>query len=119
MPGQFTISGASPGEPEGARTFGPITLTGALAIGESLALTLASGDNTIAIPPGATICWLVPPLLNAVALKLRTSANAGDAGLPISPNEAFGPFPFAVAAPTTLIVNAASLTTGLTVVVFI
>jgi hypothetical protein len=118
MAGTFTVSGSAASLLTGSKTIGPITFTGSATIGEVLDLTLQSGDNTIAIPTGATAVLIVPPASNAVALKVRSSLNSGDAGLPIHVTAPFL-YCFPGTAPTTLIINAASLTTGLTELSFV
>src|SRR5437879_5940494 len=108
MAGTITITGSAGSLGSGSKTIGPVTITGSATIGEILDVSLASGDNTIAIPLGATAVVIVPPASNAVALKLRSSLNSGDAGLPIhvtSPTV----YAFPGTPPTTLIINAASI----------
>jgi hypothetical protein len=112
MAGTFTIGGSSAGLLTGAKTVGPLTIVGAALVGQILDLTLASGDNTIAVPPGAIAVWIVPPLANAVALKVRTSLNSGDAGLPISASDPFGPWCWRGLAPASLIINAGGTVAG-------
>lgn len=108
MAGTFTIAGMSAGEPAGQRTFGPITIQGVTVIGETLDVPLASGDNTFAIPALSVACWIIPPPTGTAALKVRTTANASDAGLPVSPILPFGPYCFPAPLPTSLIVNASA-----------
>lgn len=119
MAGSLTITGLSATEPAGQRTFGPMTIQGTVTIGETLAVPLASGDNTFSIPAGAVACWLVPPATGGVALKVRTSSNASDAGLPVSSALPFGPYCFPASVPASLIVNAAGAQASPLSIVFI
>jgi hypothetical protein len=118
MAGTITISGSSSSLSTGSKTIGPITITGSAAIGEILEVNLGSGDTTIAVPAGAVAVVIVPPAANAVALKLRTNLNSGDAGLPIHPTSPTV-YAFPSTPPTSLILNAAGATTGLTELSFI
>lgn len=112
MAGTFTISGSSAGLLTGAKTIGPVTITGAAVIGEVLDVTLASGDNTIAVPAGAVAVWFAPPTGNTAVLKWRTNLNNGDAGLPMSATDPFGPYVFRNLAVTSFIVNASGTVAG-------
>ena len=107
MSGTVTVEGLSASEPAGQRTLGPLSIPGTVIVGETLSLALASGDNTITVPTGSIGVVIVPPTAGTAALKYRTSSNATDGGLPISPS-----FPsihvFAAPAPTSIIINAAS-----------
>ena len=46
------VEGLSASEPAGQRTLGPLSIPGTVIVGETLALALASGDNTITVPTG-------------------------------------------------------------------
>ena len=118
MAGTFTVAGLASGLATGSKLMGPLTITGTAVVGETLDLNLSSGDTTVTIPPNAVAAWIVPPSTNTQALKVRTSANSGDAGLPISATDPFGPYSFRAVspAPTTLIVNAAGTVTGVEIV---
>lgn len=108
MAGTLTIAGTAPGLLTGQKTIGPVTMTGASVIGTVTDLTLASGDNTIAVPAGATAVMIELPATGTVQLKLRTNLNAADGGTP------FGPTGYVVwpvyTGTTSLIINAASAT---------
>ncbi len=104
--GTLTVQGMSASEPAGQRTFGPLTITGTQVIGETLEAPLASGDNTFAVPTAAVACLIIPPTNGTAVLKLRTSANSSDAGLPLNGGGAPTLYPFPASAPTSLIVNA-------------
>lgn len=107
MAGTVTISGLSASEPSGQRTLGPMSVQGTVVIGDTQATALSSGDNTISIPAGAVGVVIIPPSSGAVVLKYRTSLNAGDGGLPISPSQPFvHVFPSPI--PTSIIINAGS-----------
>lgn len=114
MPSSLTVTGASTGENAGQRVFGPLSITNSAVVGESFSLALSSGDNTFAVPSGAVAVLIVPPANNAIVVKVRTNQNSGDGGLSIGAGPLVYPFP--AAAPTSVIVNAASSTaTGFTV----
>jgi hypothetical protein len=119
MAGTLTVTGLSAGEPAGEREIGPLTITGATVIGETFSAPLSSGDNTFAVPSGAVAALIVPPANSTVAVKVRTSLNASDAGLPINAGNLPMVYPFPATAPTSLIVNAASGTTGAFTIAFI
>ncbi len=107
MAGTLTLTGMSSSEPAGQRVLGPLTLQGSVVIGDTQALALASGDNTITIPAGAVGLVVIPPTNGAAALKYRTSLNASDAGLPINPALPFvHVFPTPI--PTSIIINAST-----------
>ncbi len=119
MAGTLTVAGMSAGENAGMRVFGPLTITGTTVIGDTFAGPLAMGDNTIAVPLGAVAVLIVPPVNNTTTLKVRTSLNAADAGLPV--NSGAVPFllPFPATAPTTVIVNSSGATSAFCTVAFI
>lgn len=106
MAGQFTVSGLAAGLGTGQKIIGPNTITGANLIGEIRDVALASGDNTITVPTGATAVWIVPSSTNTFALKVRTNLDNADTGLPISASDPFGPYSFRGLAVTSLIINA-------------
>ena len=119
MAGVFTLTGSTGAVPGGQGTIQPQTIVGNFAIGESLPIALASGDNTITVPSGAVGVTVIPPFGNTTTIKYRTSLNAGDAGLPICPGAGFFTQEFPAAAPTTIILNAASAIGQFTQVWFI
>lgn len=108
MAGTLVVTGTSAGENAGQRVFGPLSIVGGVAVGETLSVALVSGDNTLTVPVGAVACLIVPPTNNSVVLKVRTSLNSGDTGLPINTGALPTVYPFPATPPTTLIVNAAS-----------
>ena len=136
MAGTFTQTGGANGLPGGSRTFGPITIQGAVVLGEVLDLALASGDNTIAVPLGAVAVVVIPPTGNTTALKFRTSLNASDGGifafgdavfrgsmggLPLNAGQSTGYFTyqFPSMAPTSIIINAGGAISAFTEVWFV
>lgn len=121
MAGTFTLTGGDNGLPGGSRTFGPITIQGAAVIGEVLDLALASGDNTVAVPTGAVAVVIIPPSGNTTTLKVRSSLNSGDAGLPINCGTSTGYFlyQFPASAPTSVIITAGAAISAFTEVWFI
>jgi hypothetical protein len=119
MAGTFTIQGMSAGEPGGERVFGPMTIQGAIVIGETLSLLLSSGNNVITVPTGAVAVMILPPTNNTATLTLHTSLNNTDNGLPLNSGLAPFVYPFPSTAPTTLTLNSASALSAFTTVVFI
>lgn len=112
----ITVSGSDTSAP-GEITLEPQTITGSEVLGEVLAVDLASGDNTIDVPPGAVGCVIVPPASNATALKVRTNLNSADGGTPIAPAE---PYVQGFASGTTsVILNAAAAISSFTRVYFV
>jgi hypothetical protein len=108
MAGSLTITGLSATEPAGQRTFGPLSIQGTRVIGETLEVPLSIGDNTFNVPTGSVACLLIPPENSTVGLKIRTSLNSGDQGLPINAGSAPFVYPFPAVAPVSLIVHAES-----------
>lgn len=119
MAGTFTITGMSAGEPGGERAFGPITITGSTVIGATLSLLLASGNNSVTVPTGAVAVMIIPPANNSATLKLFTSLNGSDSGLPLNPGAVPTVYPFPTSAPTTITLNSASTLAAFTTVIFI
>jgi hypothetical protein len=107
MAGTVTLTGLSAGEPAGERNLGPLSIEGAVVIGETIAVPLSSGDNTFTVPLSAIGVIVIPPSTGTAALTYRTSANSSDAGLPLSPYEPFM-HTFSTSPPTSVIVNASS-----------
>lgn len=112
MATQWTVSALAMGLPGGQNIQETYTIVGTNVVGEALYVNLSSGDNTITIPPNAISVGIVPPNTNAQALKVRTSLDSGDAGLPISSTDPFGPYCWRGLSPTTLIINAGGTVTG-------
>ena len=116
MAGQFTVTGMAAGLPSGQQQFGPLTIPGAVSIGEQVVLSLASGDNTIAIPTGSVAVLIVPPTNNSASLTLRH--NALSVGISLAPGLPFGPYAFP-ATVTSLILNSGGAVSAFTTVAFI
>lgn len=103
--GTISIQGTITGLPTGTKTYAG-SIPCASAVGEIHDLILASGDNTITVPTGATAVLIQPPATNAVALKLK--GDAADVGVKISKT-----LPTLLSldqTQATFIVNAASIT---------
>lgn len=101
---------------EGDQTIGPLELQATSAVGERRSpLTLASGNNTIAVPATATVALLIPPVGNAQTLTLKGAS--GDTGVAL--HKTF-PTPIALeaGANANLIIAAGATVNGF-VVVFI
>jgi hypothetical protein len=117
----ITVSGLTPNDPAGAREIGPLTISTDQNVGETWAGVLSNGDNTIAVPPQAVAAIVIPPAnASPTLLKIRTSFNTSDAGLPLY---GYGlPFVYAWgpnAIPNSLIINSNSPVSAETTVVFI
>lgn len=63
--GNVTLAGNVTGNPGGARSFGPITITASAAVENDVTIALSSGNNTISIPSGTTLAIISGP--NAVS----------------------------------------------------
>lgn len=81
----MTISGASAGLPGGQVVIGPCTTTANATIGEKLFVSLSSGDNTTAVPAGATCVAVFLPQGTTATVKFRTNLDSGDGGVLIAP----------------------------------
>jgi len=114
MAGTVTISGLSASEPAGQRTLGPLSVQGTIVIGDTVVLALQTGDNTINVPTGSVGVVIIPPVTGSATLKYRTSANSGDAGLPICASEPSVHVFSTSATPTTVILNASTGQSALT-----
>lgn len=106
--GSVSITGSVTGFPTGAKSFN-FSLSSANAVGDIYDITLAQGDNTIQIPPNATMVFIDPPAGNNVALRLKGPGQASDVGWPLHPNQvSFLPLATGV---TSMIINAAAAVT--------
>lgn len=117
MPGTLTIGGMSYGLPGGGIVLGPQTIIGNTTIGELAPLNLAMGDNTIAVPTGATAVVFFWGTGSAITVKYRTNLNSGDAGLP-APAAGFTAWQLATGT-TSVIVHASGALTGVAQFAFI
>lgn len=105
--GTLSVMGAVAGMATGQTVIGPITTTGNNIVGDTLPINLASGDNTFAVPSGATKVLINLGQGVGVAVKVRTNLNSGDAGLPIGPYSNVGWTAFdLVSGVTSIILNA-------------
>ncbi len=68
------------------------------------AIRLASGDNTITWPDGATLCIAVPPPTETVTITLK--GVGGDTGIEVASAEAFV---ISKGTPASFIINAGAL----------
>ena len=117
MPGSFTVSGLSAGELAGERVFGPLTMVGKAVIGETLVVPMVNGDNTFAVPLESVAVMIIPPV--GAILKLRTSLNASDAGLPLVEANYPTVYPFPSNIPTSLILHSTGTTSSGVSITFI
>ena len=118
MSSTLPITGQVVGMPTGEKIIGPLSATNGTTVGTVADVTLASGDNTIAIPSGAIAALIVIPSSVTQTIKVRTNLDSG--GVTIG-NPVYAPF---VALPlpssaTSLVINASAATTGTTEVTFI
>jgi hypothetical protein len=99
----------------GTENIGPINVVGTITPQRTF-LNLASGNNAITVPANSVGVVITPPAANVVALKYKTTS--GDVGINIpqgaSSIEIFDPSNL----PATIYLNAASLTTGNTALLF-
>lgn len=68
------------------QTVGPVVLNQAAAVESVQTLNLASGNNTITLPPGTTVVIVILPAANAFGVTLKgvngdTGINLGTTGL--------------------------------------
>lgn len=112
--GTVTVSGNVSGSPVGARSFAA-TITVPNAVDATQVVTLSSGNNTVTVPTGATVCVIAGP--NAVspipnpsyAGVLTVKGVAGDTGVVMSAK-----WPQVLAwdtAPASFVINATVLCT--------
>lgn len=107
MPGTMTISGLSQGLLSGAKTIGPVTMSGINTVGSITDVTLSTGDNTFAVPVGAEGVAIFVSATNTAALTVRTSGNLLDTGMPINPAGPWMAFPF-VSGTSSIVIHAAA-----------
>jgi hypothetical protein len=84
MAGSLTVGGLATGLPTGQKQIGPLTMQGSALIGTTLDVTLATGDNTLAVPANAAAVVLAVPSNNTATLKVRTNADSGGLSLGLS-----------------------------------
>lgn len=88
--GTVTIQGNVSNLPTGTMTIGPLTLTTANAVGENLLIALSSGANTIALPTGTTVVFILGPNASVpqpnpnYAGVLTLKGVSGDTGIAIA-----------------------------------
>lgn len=85
--GVITLASNVTGGVDGARSFGPITITTAAAVLSTQSVTLAVGANTITVPSGSTAVVLLPPnttTSSSFGGTLTVKGVTGDTGIAIS-----------------------------------
>jgi hypothetical protein len=113
MSGTLTLTGMAAGLASGQKTIGPVTMTGGSVVGQLTDATLATGDNTFPVPPGAFAVAIFLGNSVAATVKLRTNLDAGDAGVQIAPYGGVGFAAFPLPAGTTsVILNASAAVAG-------
>ena len=88
--GSINLMAAVSGGPDGARTFGPLSITANTAVTAETAVALIAGSVTVTVPAGSTAVVLFPPNgINPIpnpafggTLSLR--GVAGDTGIALS-----------------------------------
>ena len=84
MAGQFTIAGMATGLDSGEKIVGPDTMTGSNVVGQIEDVTLATGDNIVMVPAGATKVAGFFPATATGTVNLRTNLNLLDTGFPLN-----------------------------------
>jgi len=103
--------------PNGPINIQPAAITIAAPVDAKVPYTIVSGNNTITVPAASTSMHIIPPVSNTLELILK--GIAGDTGIPISPNQPFGPWIFDPShVPATVVLNAANNVTGPVVFIF-
>jgi hypothetical protein len=117
MAGTLTIGGMSAGLLGGENVIGPVSTTGLNSVGTRLSnLTLASGDNTFAVPTGSTSVAIFLGQSPSATVKLRTNLNLIEAGLPIAPTQVVSWAKFdLVSGVTSVVLNASGSLVGVEV----
>lgn len=82
--GSVAISGAITGLPTGSFVIAPPVISSEASVSEVRTVALATGNNTINIPTGATAVIITPPLANTKQLTFK--GVTGDTGLRIARN---------------------------------
>lgn len=101
----LTISVAGDGLNTSFTPTGTPLVNVAAPAGGPVGITLASGDNTILVPPGSKGLIIIPPSTSTVVKKLKGAAP--DTGFSISPSILSGPIGLPTAA-VSIILNAVS-----------
>jgi hypothetical protein len=113
LSGTLTIEGMAAGLVSGEKVIGPITTTGSSVVGSIIDATLSSGDNTFAVPVGATSVAIFLGQAPSATVKLRTNLNSTDGGLEIAPVAVTQWAKFdLVTGTTSVILNASTTVTG-------
>ena len=88
--GSINLMAAVSGGPDGARTFGPLSITTNAAVTAETSVSLISGSVTVPVPAGSTAVVLFPPNgINptpnpAFGGTLSLRGVAGDTGIALS-----------------------------------
>jgi hypothetical protein len=103
--GSLTLTGMAAGLASGQKVIGPSTMTGSSIVGTITDIVLGTGDNTFAVPAGASAVAIFLPAANVAVIKVRTDLNSGDTGLSVNPGGPWLVWPLA-AGTTSVTVNA-------------
>lgn len=116
MSGTLTVSGVQTVS-SGTKDIGPLTIPMG-NVGSVTDVTLAAGDNVIAVPSLATGCVIVPPVSTSTpSVSVTFKGAATDTGVGIS-NQYASVFTFSSPAPASFILNASAAMTAATEVTF-
>ncbi len=116
MAGSLNVGGLVAGMLTGEKIITGPTDVGKAIVGTITDVELIAGDNTIAVPKEAVHVLIVFPFAASPGeVKIRTSKNSGDAGLPVAAS-GFVKWPI-VSGTTSIIINGA--VTGTTELTFI
>lgn len=107
----ISISGSIDDLPSGSQTIGPLTIASTAANGSVTNVTLASGDNTIAVPasPACTGCLIVFDPTSTVVKKLKGAG--ADTGITLA-KASVNLLTFDSPAPANIVINASAADTG-------
>lgn len=85
-------------------------------VGSVTDIELALGDNTVAVPPSASGCIIVPPTTNTTTV-ITLKGVGGDTGIHLSKQHP-SVISFDTSTPATLVLNASAAMTDVTEVTF-
>lgn len=112
MPGSVTTAGSVTGGLTGSTVIGPLSIIGTLASAMDFPVILATGDNTIAVPAGAT-AFVFQPCGGLATVTFRFAGVPSQYGNQISPINPLGPVSFdPLNIPASIIFNVGTASSG-------